>query len=103
MLSKCLRNAVNATIRYNSFVYTLKPLKLSECTELKNVYQFSRQFSSNVSKNTRPNPKTTENISAQSIAYYSMAVVVMCVGLSYAAVPLYRLFCQVNLLCEHLI
>lgn len=34
--------------------------------------------------------------SAQSAVYYSMALVALTVGLSYAAVPLYRLFCQVN-------
>lgn len=46
----------------------------------------------------KPNTKTQKpvDVSAQSIGYYSMAVVVLCAGLTFAAVPLYRLFCQVK-------
>lgn len=37
-----------------------------------------------------------EKLRNRSIAYYSLATVVLCGGLTYAAVPLYRLFCQVS-------
>lgn len=39
--------------------------------------------------------KKAEDVSAQSIGLYTMAVAVLCGGLTFAAVPLYRLFCQV--------
>lgn len=45
---------------------------------------------------TNSKTKKPADVSAQSIGYYSMAVVVLCAGLTFAAVPLYRLFCQVR-------
>lgn len=101
MLSKCLRAVATTTFRYNSFTFTLKPLKISECKQIKNLVESNnRQFSSSFSQNSPKNSqKTTKSNaadnSAQSVAYYSMAVAVICAGLTYAAVPLYRMFCQV--------
>lgn len=93
MLSKCVGNMVNAAIRYNLCTFNgFKPLRATEFKQIKNVYQFSRQFNS---QNSRSKTETKADNSAESIAYYSMAVVVLCGGLSFAAVPLYRLFCQV--------
>jgi hypothetical protein len=37
----------------------------------------------------------------RSTVYYIVATAVLTVGLSYAAVPLYRMFCQVYLKCKY--
>lgn len=95
MLSKCVENVVNAAIRYNLCSFNaFKPLRIAEFKQIKNVYQISRQFNSQNSR-SKTETKIKANSSAESIAYYSMAVAILCGGLSFAAVPLYRLFCQV--------
>lgn len=95
MLSKCVGNVVNTAIRYNLCIFrAFKPLQATEFKQIKNVYQFSRQFNSQKSR-SKTETQVKGDDSAESIAYYSMAVVILCGGLSFAAVPLYRLFCQV--------
>lgn len=39
-------------------------------------------------------PKSAQNIKIRSTLYYAAGVTVLTVGLSYAAVPLYRMFCS---------
>lgn len=95
MLSKCVGNVTNTAIRYNLCTFNgFKPLRTTDFRHIKNTYQFSRQFNAQNSRSKTDTKIKTDN-SAESIAYYSMAVVVLCGGLSFAAVPLYRLFCQV--------
>lgn len=96
MLSKFSRVLTNYSCRWNSASKATK-FKLN-CT---NVTE--RQFHSNKylweKISPKPNSKTQkkpEDVSAQSVGLYSMAVVVLCGGLTFAAVPLYRLFCQVG-------
>lgn len=95
MLYKCVANVWNTAIRFNLNTFNgFKPIRITEFHHTKNVYQFSRQFNSQNGR-SKASPKTKADNSAESIAYYSMAVVILCGGLSFAAVPLYRLFCQV--------
>lgn len=96
MLSKCVGNVMHTAIRYNLCTFNaFRPLRIAEFKQFKNVYQFSRQFNSQNSRSKTETKIKTDN-SATSVAYYSMALVVLCGGLSFAAVPLYRLFCQVT-------
>lgn len=39
-------------------------------------------------------PKNSQNVKIRSTLYYAAGVTVLTVGLSYAAVPLYRMFCS---------
>lgn len=108
MLSKFSRGLIN-------FSYLYKPVSkttnsIYNCTNFK--VAFERNFHSNkyVWGKVSPKPnskhnqqhqqKKSKDIFAQSIGYYSMAVVVLCGGLTFAAVPLYRLFCQVKINCH---
>lgn len=45
----------------------------------------------------RPGGSATQNKNLRSTLYYVTAGGVLIVGMSYAAVPLYRMFCQVSL------
>lgn len=46
--------------------------------------------------NTNPD-KVSQKLKNRSTLYYATAAGVLFVGLTYAAVPLYRMFCQVQL------
>lgn len=59
-------------------------------------FQLSAHFRSNGQKSLKEAAHAESKLRGRSIAYYSVSAVVMCVGLTYAAVPLYRLFCQVS-------
>lgn len=59
-------------------------------------FQFSARFQSNGQKSFTETAHAERALRGRSIAYYSISAVVVCVGLTYAAVPLYRLFCQVS-------
>lgn len=48
-------------------------------------------------KSTSNPDKASQNLKNRSTLYYATAAGVLVVGLTYAAVPLYRLFCQVSL------
>lgn len=48
-------------------------------------------------KSTNTSDKETLKLKNRSTLYYATAATVLFVGLTYAAVPLYRLFCQVRL------
>lgn len=100
MLSKLSHVLINYSYRYNS---ALRPIKsVYYCTHFKapdRGFHSSRYVLEKVSP--KPNSKQQQkkppkDVSAQSIGYYTMAVAVLCGGLTFAAVPLYRLFCQVN-------
>lgn len=102
MLSKFSRVILNSSFQYSP-VFATKTLKtVSKCTNVRipqrNFYFNSYELQKISPKpNSRGKPQTKpEDLSAQSIGYYSMAVVVLCAGLTFAAVPLYRLFCQVQ-------
>lgn len=98
MLSKLSSVLFNYSFRYNT--KTIK--SIINCT---NFRGFNRSFHTNkydLQKFTPPksnnkSQKTREDLSAQSIMYYTLSVVVLCGGLTFAAVPLYRLFCQVDI------
>lgn len=98
MLSKLSRVLISYSYRYNS---TLKSTKsVYNCTIFKAPdcgFHSSRYVLEKVSPkpNSKQQRKKPEDVSAQSIGYYTMAVAVLCGGLTFAAVPLYRLFCQV--------
>lgn len=50
-------------------------------------------------KSTKPSPSDlARNKSSRSTLYYAAAAGVLFIGFTYAAVPLYRMFCQVTLL-----
>lgn len=54
------------------------------------------RFTSNTAPNNVKSKVNLERkLRARSVAYYATAAAVLTVGLSYAAVPLYRMFCQV--------
>lgn len=99
MLSKFSRIISNSSFRLNPVLASRTPKTIFQCT---NVTVPVRRFHLNsyeLQKITpKPNAKTKkpEDVSAQSIGYYTMAVAVLCAGLTFAAVPLYRLFCQVG-------
>lgn len=48
-------------------------------------------------KSTSSPDKVTQRLKNRSTLYYATAAGVLFVGLTYAAVPLYRMFCQVML------
>lgn len=54
-----------------------------------------RFASNNAPNNIRNNVSAAEKFRVRTIAYYATAAAVLTVGFSYAAVPLYRMFCQV--------
>lgn len=43
---------------------------------------------------SRPNKSDSQRLKTKSTLYYLSAAGVLAIGLSYAAVPLYRMFCQ---------
>lgn len=96
MLSKFSRLLVNSTGYWNSVSkatkYKCKFTTVKERNFHTNRYLLDKQ----PSKPDRKTQKKLEDESAQSVGLYSMAVVILCGGLSFAAVPLYRLFCQVG-------
>lgn len=48
----------------------------------------------NIKQNVRQKSQQSQKIRLKSTLYYISAAGVLAVGLSYAAVPLYRMFCQ---------
>jgi len=60
------------------------------------VWHYSRKFLHHKrSHSTNTNNEQKKNIS--STVYYLFSLGILTVGLSYAAVPLYKMFCQVSL------
>lgn len=47
-------------------------------------------------KSTNNPDKASQKLKNRSTLYYATAATVLFVGLTYAAVPLYRMFCQVD-------
>lgn len=100
MFSKFSRMILSSSFQRNPMLVSKITKSLFQCTNIlvpeRNFYLNSCEL-----QNITPKPKQNakmerpENVSAQSIGYYTMAVAVLCTGLTFAAVPLYRLFCQV--------
>lgn len=67
---------------------TLFKIRLSCVWRSQNVLCFKRLLSSNTDHAQKKNIRST--------VYYLSALGVLTVGLSYAAVPLYKMFCQVS-------
>lgn len=82
---------------FNSIKYTLshnvKKLNVSKIN-LKHDLIIARRFQHSGKGN--PNVDQIRNKRIRSTLYYVSAAGVLTVGLSYAAVPLYRMFCQVK-------
>lgn len=103
MLSKFSLKFLNSTLRFNASLSVLRNTKSAINCESIYFRGSTRNFQSskNGLQKIPPNPKSradkkkAEDVSAQSVGLYSMAVAVLCGGLTFAAVPLYRLFCQV--------
>lgn len=78
-------------------------IRLSAASSRGGVFSITRmpalvaRFQSTGQKSFKEIADAEEALRRRSIAYYSISAVVICVGLTYAAVPLYRLFCQVSL------
>ena len=72
----------NYVFNRKRFLFPLKKLtnKSFFCTSSRNLLRFSNESQSKGSRST---------------LYYLTAVGILAIGLSYAAVPLYRIFCQV--------
>lgn len=103
MLSKLSLKLLNSTLRLNKPLPVLWNKKLTINWEPIHFRGTTRSFQSSkyelqkLSSKPKNRPdKKAENISAQSVGLYSMAIAVLCGGLTFAAVPLYRLFCQVH-------
>ncbi|XP_031633125.1 cytochrome c oxidase assembly protein COX11, mitochondrial [Contarinia nasturtii] len=97
MLSKFSRAVLNSSYRLNPVFACKNTNSIIRC---RNVRVPERSFYLNthdlqkILPKSNVKSKSSKDVSAQSIGYYSMAVVVLCAGLTFAAVPLYRLFCQ---------
>lgn len=99
MLSKFSHIILNSSFRINPVLASKRIIPIFQCTNLRLSQRSFHLNSYELQKITpKPNAKTKkpEDLSAQSIGYYTMAVAVLCAGLTFAAVPLYRLFCQVS-------
>lgn len=71
-------------------VFRLKPRiikSLLESNRHKLIHSHIRNIGNQASKNS-------QNVKLKSVAYYAAGIGVLTVGLSYAAVPLYRMFCS---------
>jgi len=70
---------------------SLKPFIIS--SKFKNDQKFYRYYSKNDHLNNNNTSKTEKN---KKIAFYVLGSIIICLGLSYAFVPLYRIFCSVT-------
>lgn len=72
-----------------NLLYRVKP-KL-----IRNVLDYSRSqlVLNQIRNSSNQSPKNPRNVRIRSTLYYAAGLTVMTVGLSYAAVPLYRMFC----------
>lgn len=59
-----------------------------------NKCKFQTNISKRFSKNYSNTPNSNHNLKLRSTLYYITAAGILVIGLSYAAVPLYRIFCQ---------
>lgn len=67
-----------------------KYVLLNACNKCK----FYTNISKKLLKNYTNTPKNSHNLRVRSTLYYITAAGILVIGLSYAAVPLYRIFCQ---------
>lgn len=99
MFSKFSRVILNSSYRLNSVLACKSKNSIDRFTNIRvpdrSFYLNSHELQKILPKSSTK-PKDPKDVSAQSIGYYSMAVVVLCAGLTFAAVPLYRMFCQVG-------
>lgn len=59
------------------------------------LFSMQKKFTVGLVRNASNKPKKT-NVGNTSALYYVTALGVVVVGFTYAAVPLYRMFCQVS-------
>lgn len=102
MLSKFSLKLLSSTLRFNVSLPVLRNTKSAINCKSICFGGSTRSFQSSkydlqklTSKPKSKTNKKAEDVSAQSVGLYSMAIAVLCGGLTFAAVPLYRLFCQV--------
>lgn len=103
MLSKFSLKFLNNTLRFNASLPVFRSTKSTISREPIYFRGSTRNFQSTkydlqkLSSNSKNKAdKKAEDVSAQSVGLYSMAIAILCGGLTFAAVPLYRLFCQVR-------
>lgn len=65
-------------------------------TSFRNPLSYNLVFNRYKSGNSQQNLSADRKLKLRSTLYYVTAAGVLAVGLSYAAVPLYRMFCQVR-------
>lgn len=99
MLSKCMFPCIKRAVQLN----TAAAISKSGIFSISRNFKMTRRFQSNGQKTFKEIADAESAIRGRSIAYYSISAVVMTVGLTYAAVPLYRMFCQVCELCIQLL
>lgn len=68
-------------------------LKLFQCSAKINTRYFFTNITKNSSKKFVPNERIKKE--SRKTVHYFVALGVCTIGMAYAAVPLYRLFCQV--------
>lgn len=90
MLSKCIFTCIRKPIQSNAVSTRGGIISFSK------IYLLATRFQSNGHRSFKEVATAEATMRRRSIAYYSISAVVFCVGLTYAAVPLYRLFCQVS-------
>lgn len=90
MLSKCMLPCIQQAIKLSTISTRTGIVSICRNSKL-NV-----RFQSNGQKAFKGTADIETARRSRSIAYYSISAVVICVGLTYAAVPLYRIFCQVS-------
>ena len=76
---------LNKNLKLNRPHYATKSVNIP-CRSLQSSVPLSQRHTTQAEKN-------------RSTFYYLAGIGILVVGLSYAAVPLYRIFCQVRLLC----
>lgn len=76
-----------------SFMYgAIRPVaRISLCNRNPKLSNLQIRFNSNNNAD-----EASKKLKNRSTLYYATAAVVSFVGLTYAAVPMYRMFCQVN-------
>lgn len=98
MLSKFSLKFLNSALRFNASVPVLRNTNWESIYFSRTVRNFQSTKYDRQKISSKPKSKAekkAEDVSAQSVGLYSMAIAVLCGGLTFAAVPLYRLFCQV--------
>ena len=102
-------NYKNIRLLYNNNVFLMRYSTISNCKRLLNIKNKNiRYLSNNINNNNNNNSNNTNNKKRyeynkqqqqsehMKVAYYMGAIAVFIFGLSYASVPLYKVFCQMT-------